>query len=121
MTTNAVEPRHDAIDLRLEQWARWVRVGPARGVTSPMFRQYRAKRQYDDAPHIAQPLNTVECVACEKAVSMLPEGIRTAIRWHYVWPWVPVRAVRQELGATREGLKTMLDNGRDMLTNRLRR
>lgn len=118
---NRVKPRHDVIDLRLEQWARWVRVGPQRGAVAPMFRLYRNPRQYDSEPHIAEPINTLECVDCEKAVSALPASIRTAIRWHYVWPWVPLSAVRQELGVTKEGLRAMLDNGRDSLATKLRR
>jgi hypothetical protein len=86
-----------------------------------MFRHYRAKRQYDVDPHIAEPMNVLECVDCEKAVSALPTGIRTAIRWHYVWPWVPLSAVRHELGVTKEGLRAMLDSGRDRLASQLRR
>jgi hypothetical protein len=69
---NRIQPRHDLIDLRLEQWARWVRVSPQRGITAPMFRHYRAKRQYDVDPHIAAPMIVLECVDCEKAVSALP-------------------------------------------------
>jgi hypothetical protein len=118
---NRVQPRHAAINLRLEQWARWSRVGPPRGAVTPMFRQYRSTHQYDDEPYIAQPVNTQECIACQFAVSTLPARIRTAINWHYARPWIPVSVVRRELGVTREGLLTFLDNGRDMVTNRLRR
>lgn len=121
MTTNEVEPRHAAINLRLEQWARWSRVGTPRGAVTPMFRQYRSTHQYDDEPYVAQPVNTQECIACQFAVSGLPVRVRAVINWHYARPWIPVRVVRQQLGVTTEHLKTLLDNGRDMVINRLRR
>ncbi len=34
--------RHDLINLRLEEWARWVRVSPQRWMVQPMFRFARS-------------------------------------------------------------------------------
>jgi hypothetical protein len=56
----------------------------------------------------------------ERAVSILPDKHRTAIRWAYAYPWVPVNRVRRELGLTRDALNQLLNDGRDMLVNRLK-
>lgn len=118
---NAVAPRHTEVNQRLNDWARWVRDKPAGANVSPMFRMYRSKRQYDTEPHIPVPLITEECLEVERAVSGTPEPYRTALRWYYVWPWVPNNKVRQHLGMTRQGLFDLITSGRDMVQNRMKR
>lgn len=119
---NHIEQRHAAIDTRLVQWARWVRVRPSGGATAPMFRMYQSKaRQWETEPHIHIELNEQECLQIEKTVATLPEGHRTALRWYYAFPWVPMSAVRTELGVSREGLADMLHAARDMLCTKLRK
>ena len=115
-----IPARHDAINLRLEEWARWVRVSPAGWATHPMFRGYQSKaRHWEVDPPIHIEINTLAAHEVEKAVSALPEKNRTAIRWNYVFPKVPVIKARAGLGATSEGLRELIDAGRDMLKNRM--
>jgi hypothetical protein len=119
---NRILPDHTAVSKRLEQWGGWVRVHPSNGATMPMFRGYQSKaRQWDAAPHIPVEYNEQECLDVEKAVATLPADARTAIRWCYVFPWVPFSAVRRELGVTRSDLLLLLDFGRAMLSVKLKR
>lgn len=115
-----IPARHDAINLRLEEWARWVRVSRAGWATHPMFRGYQSKaRHWDVEPAIHIEINTLAAHEIEKAVSALPVKNRTAIRWNYVFSRVPVTKMRAELGATTDGLRDLIDSGRDILKNRL--
>ena len=114
-----VPTRHDAVNQRLEDWSRWVRVKPSAWKTHPMWANYRAPKQYED-DGIRVELNTLECFAMEMEVSALPEKFRTAVRWYYVFSKVPVIKVRQQLGVTSDGLRDLVESGRDMLKNRLR-
>ena len=115
-----IPTRHEQINLRLEAWARWVRVAPKPWGTQPMWRNAKTPRQWDITPHVHQTLNTLEASETERAVSFLPEKHRTAIRWAYVFPWVPDNVIRRDLGATRDALSKLLDDARDLLCNRLR-
>lgn len=115
-----IPTRHDAINLRLEQWARWVSVRPQAWKVQPMFRQYRSHSWQWHAPEIKVELNTIECCETEKLVSQLPEKHRAAIRWAYVFPWIAPSVIRRELALTKEGLEQMLTDARDMLVNRMR-
>ena len=117
---NRVAARHDAIDARLSEWARWVKVTPQRWATQPMFRAYRAPKQFESDLYVPIAINTLAAHEIEKAVSFLPEKHRTALRWHYVWPGLHVNAVRRELGVTEDALLALVNDGRDMLINRLR-
>lgn len=111
---------HEEIDQRLTHWARWVKVGHGRGSTMPMFRMYQSKaRQWETDPHIHIELDEHECLQTEKAVSSLPPPQRTAVRWAYAFPWVPVAVVRRELGVSREGLGDLIDAGRVGVRERL--
>lgn len=112
--------RHDAINLRLEDWATWVRVFPQAWKPSPIWRQYRSHAWQWERPEPKPALDTIKCAETERAVSKLPEKHRTAIRWAYIWYYVPVNAVRRELGVTQDGLAGLIDDGRDMLINRLK-
>ncbi len=115
-----IDAKHDAINLRLEHWARWVKPRPQAWKAQPMFRLYKAPPQWE-MPTIHATLNTLECAEIEKIVSyQLPEKNRDAIRWAYVFPWMPVNAVRRELAVTREGLQELIHNGRTMVANRLK-
>ena len=117
---NHVHPRHDAIDARLTEWARWVRNKPAAWAMQPMFRLYRAPKQWESDLQIRIEINTLAAHEIERAVSFLPPSHRTAIRWCYVFPGVPVGKVQRELGATREALAGLIHDARSMLVNRLR-
>lgn len=115
-----VEDRHLAIHARLEAWARWVRVRPHGWQTAPMFRQYRshAWQWHERVPRT--PVNVLEAVEMEKAVSALPEKHRDAIRWQYVWQSSPGVAARA-LGVSKGGLADLVNAARTMLVNRVSR
>ncbi len=111
--------RHDAINLCLEQWGRWI-IDRPRFEVHPMFRLYQSKARQWELPELFVPGNPHDHLEIERAVCALPAGHRTAIRWAYAYPWVPVNRVRRELGLTKEGLGHMLNDARDMLINRLK-
>ena len=116
-----IHPRHKEIDLQLEHWGRWVVHHPQAWRTQPMFAQYRSHAWQWETPEVkVQGLPGVNA-EIERMVSALPDKHRTAIRWAYAWPWVPVNKVRRDLGVTRADLLQLLDDSRDMLINRMRR
>jgi DNA-directed RNA polymerase specialized sigma24 family protein len=98
-------------------WARWVRVRPHGWQISPMFRQYRSHAWQWERPDIPDQTNVPEAVAMEKAVSLLPEKHRTAVRWSYVMQSHPARMAR-ELGVSKQGLLDLVNDARLMLRNR---
>lgn len=116
-----IDARHDAINIRLEQWARWVTVRPQAWKMQPMFRSYRAPRQYAyETADIKVAPNTLECHEIERIVSHLPEKHRHALRWFYVYPYISDSRIRRELGETRAGLVDLLHRSRSMVVNRLK-
>ena len=117
---NHIPARHDAIHARLEEWNRWVRVKPQLWATQPMFRQYKAPRQHEHDAHVSISINTLAAHEIERAVSMLPDKHRTAIRWAYVFSHVPDARIRVELGVTQVYLVQLINEGRTMLINRMR-
>lgn len=117
---NHVHPRHDEIDARLNEWARWVKVRPATLGSMPMWRFYRAPKQWESDLELRIEINTIDASEIERAVSFLPAKHKTAIRWFYVFSHVPIGRVRRDVGVSNEGLKSLIDDGRDMLKNRLK-
>lgn len=113
----AVSDHHLAIHERLENWARWVRVRPHGWQVSPMFAQYRSKAWQWERPELKPQTNMPEAVEMEKAVSLLPEKHRSAIRWCYVLAGSPAGMARQ-LAVTKQGLQDLVSAGRTMLVNR---
>jgi len=117
---NHIPARHEAINLRLEEWARWVRVRPQAWVMQPMFRYAKSNtRQWETDPHIHVEINTLDAHEVEKTVAGLPDKHRTALRWCYVFAFIPVGKVQRELGLTRAALGQLLNDARDMMRNRL--
>jgi hypothetical protein len=112
-----VQDGHLAIHARLEAWARWVRVRPVGWQMAPMFRQYRSKSWQWERPVLQSAVNVPEAVAMEKAVSLLPNKHREAIRWAYVWCSGPVSMARQ-IGVSKQGLMELIGQGRTILVNR---
>jgi hypothetical protein len=112
-----IQDQHLSIHERLEAWARWVRVRPHGWQTAPMFRQYRSKAFQWHTPELRAAVNIPEAVEMEKAVSLLPEKNREAIRWVYVWRDSPV-ATAKRLAVTKAGLLDLIHAGRAMLKNR---
>lgn len=114
-----VPERHAAIHARLENWARWVRVRPHGWQTAPMFRMYQSKARQWESPVIQNPVDTLDAVLVEKAVSALPEKHRAAVRWSYVHCGNPL-AMARSLAVSKQGLADLVTDGRSMLQNRLR-
>jgi len=118
---NHVPARHDAINLRLEEWARWVRVKPQAWKMQPMFRFAKSNaRQWEVDPQIHIEINTLAAHEIERAVSLLPDKHRTVLRWFYVYPSIHWQQVQHKLGLTKESLCEHLGGGRDMLKNRMK-
>lgn len=115
---NHVAAHHEAIHARLVNWERWVRVRPNGVATQPMFRNFRASKQWEASPYIGTPVDTLDAALLEKAVYALPEKHRAAVRWWYVYRRDPV-AMARNIGVTKQGLADLVDSGRTMLCNRL--
>ena len=115
-----IPARHEAIDRRLNDWARWVTVKPRAWACQPMFRQYRAPRQYEHQATIHIEVNQIEAHDVEKAVASLPLKNRDAIRWFYVFNRNPLGMARS-LAVSTDGLLDLVTDARDMLKNRLSR
>ena len=86
-----------------------------------MFRQYRSHAWQWHRPEIVIKVNPLAAHEIERAVSMLPENHRTAIRWAYVFSRVHPGAVQRALGVTKDALMQLIDDSRDMLKNRLQK
>ena len=114
-------PQHqEAMHARLGNWGRWVCVRPHGWFTHPMFRHFRASKQWEASPYIGTPVNTLDAAVLEKAVYALPEKHREAIRWWYVCRRDPVGMARI-LGVSKQGLADLVNAGRTMLKNRLQK
>lgn len=112
-----VHENHLEVHAKLESWARWVRVRPHGWQIAPMFRQYRSKAWQWERPEPRPSMNIPEAVEMEKAVSLLPEKHRTALRFAYVFCGSPTRVCR-DLAVTKQGLMDLIHGGRAMLKNR---
>lgn len=115
----------------LIQWARWVKPRSHGWHVSPMFKQYRSKAWQWHEPVVQSPINVPEALEMEKAVSLLPEKERAAIRWYYYYSsQVPSQKARADgyevtppgmariLGVSKQGLADLVRIGRTMLMNR---
>lgn len=112
---NRIQPEHEAIHERLENWARWCK-GSAHGNVHPMFRQYR--NSYFEATPARTCSDTVDAVAVQKIMKDIPEAQRIALQWFYVKPGDPKR-VCMALGVNKRDLVTLIDQGRAMARNLL--
>ena len=113
-----VSLEHELIHARLVNWERWVRVRPHGWFTHPMFRNFRASKQWEASPHIGTPVDTLDAALMEKAVYALPEKHREAVRWWYVYRRNPA-AMARSLGVSKQGLADLVEAGRTMLQNKL--
>ena len=111
-----IPTRHDAINLRLEQWAKWVSVHPQPWKVQPMFRQYRSSDQWA-TPSASMPVDQRDAAKINKGWQQLPGNHRAAIRWHYISPGSPAKACKG-IGCTMADLARFVVDGRAMLINR---
>ena len=114
-----LEAEHESIHLRLQNWARYVRVNHSPWFVQPMFRKALTSRQWDLQPHIKTDIDTLDGHKIEKAVSFLPEINRDAVRWSYVFSRISINKMKSHLGVTTDGLDKAVRDGRTMLVNRL--
>ena len=116
---HAVRFQHEAIHLRLLNWARWANSGRGRATCMPMFRLYRpSNTQIQVEPSI--PIDTLDGSNMEKAVAALPEKHMGAIRWSYVYStWgVSIFKACRVLAVRQDTLNELVHDGRSMLKNR---
>ena len=105
---------------RCEEWAKWVRVTHRPFGIQPMFRGYMSKaRQWEVAPHIPSPVNTLQAQEIERLVATLPERLRTVLRWAYVWSWLPAVHVAKEVGCHKRELAYLRDEALEHIANSL--
>ena len=112
---NRVAARHDAIDARLSEWARWVKVSYRLLGPNPMWKNYKTSRQWDIEPSMPIAVNTLAAHEVEKAVSAMPTVERTILRWAYVWPGLHPRAISRETGVHVDALPAKLESARELL------
>ena len=63
-----VKPEHEAIHARLVNWERWARVRPHGWFTHPMFKNFRASKQWEASPHIGTTVDTLDAALIEKSL-----------------------------------------------------
>lgn len=120
MTLDRLQPRHDDIDKRCIEWAKWVRVHHRPFGVQPMFKNYMSKaRQWEVAPEVPVALNLLAAQEIEQLVSKLEDKERRVIRWVYVWPALHINAVAREFGVTHKGLVLIRDRALDRLVRAL--
>lgn len=112
-----VAPEHEAIHARLNNWARWVRVRPQPWGMQPMFRNYRASKQWEASPHIPTAVDSLDGLLIERVVSSLPDKHKAALRWLYVFPSLHCNAMRRNLAVTDDGLFRLVHDARSMANN----
>ena len=118
---HAVPPHHIDIDGRLRNWGIWCNSRQVAS-SSPMFRLAPSpepvRREYGTA--CANRVDRSDAICIARAVTQLPEKHAAALNWCYVKPVSPRRACIA-IGVTMEGLAELVDDGRQMLVNRLYR
>ena len=112
-----VEPKHDAIHARLENWAKsctgWSKPKVAAGFSMASSSNARG----EEVAAIATPVDRIDAMQVGKAVIALPDRHRRAIQWSYVQRTNPRRAA-QSLAVSLQGLADLVRDGRQMLINR---
>lgn len=109
---NLIKAEHEEIHLRLQNWAKWTRVGRFAWMTHPMWRYFKERE-----PQPSSTCNTLDAHEVEKLIADLPQKNRQAIRWWYVYASNPKTAAKQ-MGVTLEVLDALVHDGRTMLKDR---
>ena len=105
-----------AIDLRLVNWADYVRVKFPSWV-GPIWKLGRSGGRQWHQPEFRPACDTLDGHEIEKAVAKLPPIHRSTLRWAYVYRGGEIQ-FRKKVGLTREGLAQVLNDARRMLINR---
>ena len=109
-----VDPKHDAVDKRLQNWADWVRVRAPSWV-APIWRLGKPAGRQWHVPEYRATCDLLDAAEMEKAVYKLPKLHRDAIRWCYVYRYGEQR-FRREQGLTADRLMEVIHQGRTMLS-----
>jgi hypothetical protein len=99
-----VPERQAQIHERLLNWHRWGKDRPHGWATAPMFRLYRTKRQHDTETVAITPVDALDALAIERAVSRLPVRHRDATRWYYFGQGGDVLGMCRRMGLSKDGL-----------------
>lgn len=112
-----VDPRHDAIDARLRNWAAWAAVRP-HYATSPMFKAmgYRSNSRQWHPPEIKDAINIKDAIEVERVVSAMPALHRMIVRWFYVYR-TDTRRFCHKIGMQADTLRQYCADARDMVQN----
>lgn len=109
-----IEPHQMAVHDRLRNWARWVSVRPQRMV-HPMFRMYRPAQHWDPK-EFREPCDLIDAQRVEKIVGGLPKPHAYALRWAYIYRFLPSTASKA-LSVNQHGLYRYVRDGRQMVLN----
>jgi hypothetical protein len=108
---------HEVIHDRLTNWARYVEVKRPRWI-APIWKLGKSNGRQWHQPEIRPQADPLDGAQIEKAVGMLPEPNRDALRWFYVYPSIGPHKMRRYLACTDAGLMELIRVGRQMLVNR---
>lgn len=113
-----VKPNHMDMHDRLLNWASWCRSRTAQGV-APGFGMHKSD-EWDKREYGAETLirvNKLDAAAVAKGVARLPEKHRQAVQWYYTKRAMHPPLQAQKLALSVQGLRDILDDGRQMLVN----
>lgn len=115
-----IAPEHAVIHERLQNWRRWLSGKGMAWTAHPMWRHLKEKeeREARERGEFSIPPNSLDAHEIEKAVALLPEKHRFAIRWWYVFSGNPLRAAKQA-AVSKDRLAELVKEGRTMLANRM--
>ena len=113
-----IDPHHEAIHMRLENWARWVNPGQRGWPMAAIWQLGKSNARQWHAPVLNPTVDQLDGARIESAVRQLPLKHRDALRWWYVYRY-DIRKARKRLGQTSDGLMLLVRDGRTMLDNRL--
>jgi len=113
-----VEPKHNAIHARLENWGRWCHGSDGRVKSCAMFTfvVIGNARGVDPLP-VGTPVDRMDAVKIQKAVAVLPLPNRLALAWSYITKTSPSKQAKTQ-ALTMAGLALAVRDGRQMLVNR---
>ncbi len=109
-----VEPKHEAMHKRLENWAAWCKGAGLVRASSPMFRLYRPDN-FERLP-VRDQVDGTDAQRIAKAMHKMALKHRASLNWFYVKPVAPLKFCKL-VGLTMEGLAEHVTEGRQMLIN----
>ncbi len=111
---HVVEPHHEGMHKRLENWAKWCRYSGGGSSALPMFQLYRPDNY--EREFVGISADGTDAQRIMKGVFKLPLKHRAGLNWFYLRPTNP-RGMCQKLGVSFEGLADLVTTARFMLIN----